>query len=114
MPSEANVLSLSTRPLGSVPRAVWIGGGLLSLVTAALAGALVMRSVDHAPPPLAAMPAVTSLADVRGQPVPPTALAEARPAVSSAPSRHLHNGKSSAAANTAGQSGWSADRKSVV
>lgn len=108
MPSEAHVLSLSTRSLGSVPRAVWIGGGLLGLVTAALAGALVMRSVDHAPTPLAAMPAVTSPADVRGQPVPPTALAEARPALSSAPARHLHHSKSSATANTAGQTSWSA------
>lgn len=31
---------------GSVPRAVWIGGGLLCLVTAGLAGALITRSVD--------------------------------------------------------------------
>ena len=106
MPPEAHVLSLSTRPLGSVPRAVWIGGGLLGLVTAALAGALVMRSVDPAPAPLAAMPAVTSPAEVRGQPVPPTALAGAKPALSPAPSSHQHNGKSSVAANTAGQAGW--------
>ena len=31
---------------GSVPRAVWIGGGLLCLITAGLAGALITRSVD--------------------------------------------------------------------
>lgn len=31
---------------GGVPRALWIGGGVLSLATAALAGALITRSID--------------------------------------------------------------------
>jgi outer membrane lipoprotein SlyB len=57
--------------MGSVPRTVWIGGGLLALATAALAGALVMRSVEPAStslPTTAATSAVTSAA----QPVPLT------------------------------------------
>jgi outer membrane lipoprotein SlyB len=33
-------------PKGGLPRALWIGGGLLGLVTAALAGALITRSMD--------------------------------------------------------------------
>ena len=37
-------------PRRSIPRAVWIGFGALSLVTAALAGALVMRSVAPSTP----------------------------------------------------------------
>jgi len=40
--------------MSAVPRAVWIGGGLLGAVTAGLAGALVMRS---APQPVSVAPA---------------------------------------------------------
>jgi len=55
--------------MGAVPRAVWIGGGLLALVTAALAGALVMRSVNPAPTSLPAT-AAASAAGTSSQPVP--------------------------------------------
>ncbi len=49
--SEPTVVVASPAPVSvtAVPRAVWIGGGLLSLVTAALAGALIMRSTAPAP-----------------------------------------------------------------
>lgn len=36
------------RGFAKLPRAIWVGGGLLSLVTAGLAGALVMKSVQPA------------------------------------------------------------------
>lgn len=45
---QAAVLS---PPRPSIPRAVWVGFGALGLVTAALAGALVMRSVAPSTPP---------------------------------------------------------------
>lgn len=45
--------------LASLPRAVWIGGGVLCLAVAALAGALVTKTVDA---PQAAMTAPTTLA----------------------------------------------------
>jgi outer membrane lipoprotein SlyB len=66
--------ALPTRP--ALPRAAWIGGGLFVLVGAALAGALVMRSVQPSPLPTAPapVPAVTSSSasgDTRvGTPVP--------------------------------------------
>lgn len=44
-------------PTGGLPRALWIGGGLLGLVTAALAGALINRSMDA---PAAAATSATS------------------------------------------------------
>ena len=60
------------------PRALWVGGGLVALVGAALAGALVMRSVDSPAPPApqpltAAAPSGTPQAALGGtawQPVP--------------------------------------------
>jgi len=47
--AHQNVPSQTTSS-GSVPRAAWIGGGLLCLVTAGLAGALITRTVDSSPP----------------------------------------------------------------
>lgn len=63
-------------PMAGVPRAAWIGGGLLCIVTAALAGALVMKSVTPSSvAPVASMtpPAATPLADAStrlGAPLP--------------------------------------------
>lgn len=54
----------------SVPRAVWIGGGLLCLVTAGLAGALITRSVDPAP---AASDTVAAAAKTAAAPAPAAA-----------------------------------------
>lgn len=56
--------SSSSPSTSSVPRAVWIGGGLLCLVTAGLAGALVSRSVDSTP----AAPAATVVAEAKVAP----------------------------------------------
>jgi outer membrane lipoprotein SlyB len=52
---------------------VWVGGGLLALVTAALAGALVMRTVAPASTPVPAASGAASAAVAVGQPVPPVA-----------------------------------------
>ena len=68
MSQEPHVVSLAPQPLSSVPRAVWIGGGLLALVTAALAGALIMRTVEPTSSPVAATTGAASAAV--GQPVP--------------------------------------------
>ena len=82
--SETSVAAPASAP-SALPRALLIGGGLLGLVAAALAGALVMKSVDTPPPPAAvAAPAARS-----GQPVPlvaaaaPNALAPANPPMAS-------------------------------
>jgi len=91
MSQEPHVVSLAPQPLSSVPRAVWIGGGLLALVTAALAGALIMRTVEPASTPVStttgAAPAAVA---VVGQPVPLTASQPAAqsPAVASAKPVH--------------------------
>ena len=48
MLEQASDLSVEPRPVGPathVPRAVWIGGALLGMVTAGLAGALITRTV---------------------------------------------------------------------
>jgi outer membrane lipoprotein SlyB len=85
MSTEPNVVSLAPQSMSAVPRAVWIGGGLLALVTAALAGALVMRSVEPASTALATTTAA-SAANSTAQPVPltsttpPTQVATATPA----------------------------------
>ena len=62
--------SESSRGLAGLPRAVWIGGGVLCLTVAALAGALVTKSVD-APRAAATTPTALASADVpTGTPVP--------------------------------------------
>jgi outer membrane lipoprotein SlyB len=78
MSAEPHVVSLSPSPMRAVPRAVWIGGGLLGMVTAALAGALVMRSVEPAPngPPTAT-------------PASAAATAQTAPAIASAPTAQV-------------------------
>ena len=48
--SNANTTSSATGSgFGQLPRAVWVGGGLLALVTAGLAGALISKSTAPAP-----------------------------------------------------------------
>jgi outer membrane lipoprotein SlyB len=75
----------------SVPRALWIGGGLLSLVAAAAAGALVMR---------ATAPHTDTLTGnaVAAQPVPATAAlaAKTEPRANKAPSADTSAGKHTA------------------
>lgn len=89
--------------MSAVPRAVWIGGGLLSLVTAALAGALIMRSVEPAPT-LAAATAASAAA----QPVPLTPAAAPSPAPAPIPAKPVHQAKSTPPPATASQGVWNA------
>ena len=101
MPTDAHDVSLSTPTIGSVPRAVWIGGGLLSLVTAALAGALIMRSVEPTSTAMAtANPATAAplAASVATRPMPATASASAKP---------VHHAKPVTSSATALQPVWS-------
>ncbi len=69
----------SESSMAGVPRAAWIGGGLLCIVTAALAGALVMKSVSPtsgAPVASTTPPAVAALAEPSStRPGPPLPLA---------------------------------------
>ena len=77
---------------GSLPRAVWIGGTMLCLVIAALAGALVSKSIDSPRPtvaaplaaPLAVAGGVSALSGV-GTPVAALAQDEVPPPISSRP-----------------------------
>ena len=103
MSTDSQVVSLAPQSMSSVPRAVWIGGGLLGLVTAALAGALVMRSVG----PATTTPSTTA-ASVAVQPVPLTAAVSPTPATTSAPVRHVHHAKVAAPPETTAQGQWSA------
>ena len=48
MRNSSPLITTVSSPKPSVPRALWIGGGLLCLVAAALAGALITRSMDAA------------------------------------------------------------------
>ncbi len=71
-----------TASTGTVPRALWISGAILSLATAGFAGALIMRSVESNPVSPSAAPAVAS---VEATPVPvvadiPVALQHAKSA----------------------------------
>ena len=47
--SETSSPGIAPSSLQSVPRGVWIGGGLLALVAAALAGALIVKSAEPGP-----------------------------------------------------------------
>ena len=96
MPLESHDMSQPTHSTSSVPRAVWVGGGLLSLVTAGLAGALIMRSAGPAPAPVVATPATLDVgaAPVLVAPVAPVAQAAqvaAPPQV--APAKPVHHAK---------------------
>lgn len=50
MADQPDPAAMSNKSMSSVPRGVWIGGGMLAVVTAGLAGALVTRSVDSSVP----------------------------------------------------------------
>ena len=94
MSSESHVTSLGPKSSAAVPRAVWVGGGLLALVTAALAGALVMRSIESPPAPAApttvvgmtapAVPSATAVA-TPSTPAPTGVATPAMPSTASAP-----------------------------
>ena len=85
MSSATHDSPVPARSMSAVPRAVWIGGGLLGAVTAGLAGALVMRS---GPQPLSVAPAAAPsalvattaapLAGISTRPVNPAASAPAK------------------------------------
>ena len=80
--SESSSPVVAPPSLKSVPRGVWVGGGLLALAAAALAGALIVKSAEPGPsagavpsalPAMAATAAATppSTSEPRvGQPVP--------------------------------------------
>jgi outer membrane lipoprotein SlyB len=89
MPTNTIDLAPPASGFGAVPRAVWVGGGLLSLVTAGLAGALIMRPASVEPiAPTAAVttPATTAAAMAPGQPVPLVAQAPLTSAPNTTPS----------------------------
>ena len=94
-PQDVAVAPSST----SIPRAVWIGFGALGLVTAALAGALVMRSVAPSTP---ADPATASVATPPGE----------APAVKTDPTTtpvHKHSSRpttSTGTSNSSAQAPW--------
>lgn len=81
----------STQPapsgLAAVPRAMWVVIGTLALATAGLAGALVMRSVDDKPAPVAvsAQTAPTQVAGAQMQAQPQPAQAQFQPVQQAAP-----------------------------
>ena len=60
MPSEVQQALDASASRGSASRAVWIGGSLLGLVTAALAGAMIMHSVQPTSNGVAATNSVAS------------------------------------------------------
>ena len=60
MSNPSPVISPTAAIRSGVPRALWIGGGVLGLASAALAGALITRSVDAAAAPDAAAQAAVS------------------------------------------------------
>jgi outer membrane lipoprotein SlyB len=86
--TPAQDLSNPTRPFAGVHRAVWVGGGLLSLVTAGVAGALIMRAAEPgavataSPTALSAAPAAPGATAEPDSPAPaPQAAAKKAPAV---------------------------------
>ena len=99
-PQDVAVAPSST----SIPRAVWIGFGALGLVTAALAGALVMRSVAPSTPVDAASSSLgTPMVDVPAAKIASTTMAHrppSRPATSS--------GSTSGTSTTSAQAPWHA------
>ena len=88
MPSNTQEISNPTRSFGAVPRAIWVGGALLGLVTAALAGALVMR------------PAQTPAANAATEAPLVAAPAQPVPRLATAPSASSQHSKSAAGSTT--------------
>lgn len=109
MSTEPNVVSLAPQSVSAVPRAVWIGGGLLALVTAALAGALVMRSVEPAAPTSLATAAAASAANSTAQPVPLTSPTPPAQVATATPAKPVHSAKPATPADATGTQGqWTA------
>ena len=85
--ASSSASSVPAAPVRSLPRAAWVGGGLLSLVAAAAAGALIMRATaPHAD-------TLTGSA-VAAQPVPSNLAQPAKPEhhASKAPSTGANSG----------------------
>jgi outer membrane lipoprotein SlyB len=76
MRNSSVLIPTVSSPKRGVPRALWIGGGLLGLVAAALAGALIMRSMDAASIPGAQVDPATTPAPIQA-PAPAPAPAHA-------------------------------------
>ena len=107
MTTEPNVVSLAPQSMSAVPRAVWVGGGLLALATAALAGALVMRSVEPAASTPLATTAAASAANSTAQPVPLTTATPPTQVATSTPAKPLHSTNPSTPPNAANAQGQS-------
>lgn len=88
----------------SIPRAVWIGFGALGLVTAALAGALVMRSVAPSTP---ADPATASVAKPLVE-APAVKTARTTTPVPKPSSRPITSSSTSGTSNSSAQAPWQA------
>jgi outer membrane lipoprotein SlyB len=82
--SQAPGSTQSASGLAAIPRAMWAILGTLALATAGLAGALVMRSVDDKPAPVATSaqtaPSQVAAAQVQAQPAPAPVQAQPAPA----------------------------------
>src|SRR5688572_17526451 len=102
MSSASHDSTVPARSMSAVPRAVWIGGGLLGAVTAGLAGALVIRS---APQPVAVAPAAAPAALVATAAAPLAGIST-RPVnpVASAPAKAPRQNRPAAATGTATES----------
>jgi outer membrane lipoprotein SlyB len=64
MRNSSVLIPTVSSPRRGVPRSLWIGGGLLCMVAAALAGALIMRSMDTASVPSAPAAVATASAPI--------------------------------------------------
>lgn len=65
MRNSSVLIPTMSSPKRGVPRSLWIGGGLLSLVAAALAGALITRSMNTASVPGEAAAFATATAPIQ-------------------------------------------------
>ena len=70
--SETSSPGAAPPSLRSVPRGVWVGGGLLGLVAAALAGALIMKSAGPGPSASAVPSALPAMSTTAAATPPPT------------------------------------------
>ena len=91
-PDRNQATPQATPHVGGLPRAVWVGGGTLALVTAALAGALVMKIATPASTAVAAALPQPALSAARPAPLAPTdevprTLAPVQPALPPTPER---------------------------
>jgi len=100
MTTESTDLSVSARSAGNVPRALWIGGGLLALVTAGMAGALIMRSAEPAATSLASAQTVAAPANVTND------IEATHPNPTAPPAKAARTAKSGALPPVNTQSNW--------